>query len=65
MEECTKETKEWEEALQNVNNIVLEILSNNPELIGKLKIGIGDNGERIILNKEEVLDEYQSNVTRQ
>jgi hypothetical protein len=33
LEECTKGTDEWYEALKKVNDTVLDILANNPELM--------------------------------
>jgi len=46
LENCTKGTQEWRDALQNVNNEVLNLLSKYPELAGY--ITYGDSGEMVI-----------------
>lgn len=53
---CTKGTQEWNAALAEVNQLVLDIISNYPELAGIMKITRGENGELKIENTEEILE---------
>lgn len=53
LNECTYGTQEWKDALEEVNNVVLELLQNYPELAEY--VTRGDDGHLII--SQEGLDE--------
>lgn len=52
---CTKGTKEWYEALQDVNNTVLDILASSPELAESLAYEYDKDGRIVIKNADELL----------
>ena len=59
LNECTKGTQEWRDALQAVNQEVLDIIANNPELASMMKISRDANGMMVIDNKDEILQAAQ------
>ena len=59
LNECTKGTKEWRDALQAVNQEVLDIIANNPELASRMEISRDANGMMVINNKDEILQAAQ------
>lgn len=59
LENCTKGTQEWRDALQNVNNEVLDLLSKYPELASY--ISYGDSGEMVISEEGRNYLQDQSN----
>lgn len=52
LDECTKGTEEWNAALQEVNNTVLKILSEHPELAKNANLFSRENGI-LTINSEE------------
>lgn len=65
LEECTKGTTEWRDALREVNNEVMDMLSEYPELAtmvnketGEKAISYGKNGELVVADwaQEDMLD---------
>ena len=62
LESCTKGTKEWNEALKNVNNSALEILNKYPEL-AKIPHLFSRIDGALTLN-QSVLDEYLEKQSR-
>lgn len=70
LEECTKNTQEWNEALTDVNNQVLSLLQAYPELAamtnetGEKAIGYGKNGQLEIADwaREKIIDQANQNV---
>ena len=55
LNQCTKGTEEWNAALKAVNDEVLSIIKNNPELAKTMKIERNADGMLSITNKDEVL----------
>ena len=67
MDNCVVGTKEWKAALDNVNQVVLDILNNYPELASIIKTTIDpETGLRTITNVEEVIKEAdrRNNIAR-
>lgn len=61
LDECTKGTEEWNAALEEVNNTVLKILSEHPELAKNANLFTRENGI-LTINPEErenILQEAQ------
>ena len=63
LENCTKGTREWREALDEVNSKVLEIMQNHPELIGQMDI-VREDGRLILKNYEEILGQMDTAAER-
>ena len=57
---CTKGTEEWYDALARVNDLVLDIIAEHPELAGSLEIERDENGMLLIKNAEEIIAEAES-----
>ena len=70
LEECTEGTKEWRDALRNVNTEVLNLLSKYPELStmvndkGEKAIDYGAHGELVVADwaQEQLMDEANQAV---
>lgn len=61
LEKCTTGTEEWYAALKKVNDEVLNILEQHPELVGKLDI-TRENGQLKINNADEIIKEAEQNA---
>ena len=55
LNECTKGTQEWNDALKAVNNEVLNIMKNNPELAKQMQVERNADGMLTIKNQDEIL----------
>ena len=55
LNQCRQGTEEWNKALKDVNNTVLEIIRNNPELVGEIDTSRDQNGRLIINNVDKIL----------
>ena len=66
LNECTKGTEEWNDALKEVNNSVLDILQDFPELAGQIQTARDANGMLTITNRDDILAEAErrSNAAR-
>lgn len=53
LNDCRKGTEEWNQALKEVNNTVLDILKNNPELAKSADLFSRDKYGALIVNEEE------------
>lgn len=70
LEECTKGTKEWQAALQGVNNEVLGLMADYPELAsmvnekGESAITYGEDGELVVQDwaREELTNQANQAV---
>ena len=62
LEECTKGTQEWNEALTNVNNQVLDLINRYPELASQ--VTYGPNGELQIPKEfqEDILNKTEQGI---
>lgn len=58
LEECTENTKEWNNALLNVKKATLDIIEKYPELVNQMKFEY-INGVRVISNLEEIQQKAQ------
>ena len=63
LKECKKGTEEWEQALKDVNDTVLQILAENPDLVKLLNITRGENGNLEISNFEDIVNQYDQKAT--
>ena len=61
LEKCTAGTEEWYAALKKVNDEVLNILEQHPELASKLDI-TRENGQLKINNADEIIKEAEQNA---
>lgn len=60
LNQCTKGTEEWNAALKAVNDEVLNIIKNNPELAKTMEIERNADGMLSITNKDEVLEKAET-----
>ena len=61
LEECTKCTDEWYQALKAVNNEVLSIMENNPKLAAQMQTHRDkETGMLVIDNQQELIDQAQT-----
>ena len=64
LNECTKGTKEWRDALQEVNQTVLDILQEHPELASQLNIVRDtETGQLSITNAEEIFTKAEAQAS--
>ena len=56
LEKCTKGTREWEEALKNVNDSVLDLLNEFPELLKQKDLFTRDDNGMFTIDKDKRAD---------
>lgn len=57
---CTKGTEEWRDALAEVNSLMLDILTNSPELSSKIRYERNEDGMLEITNADEIIEEAEN-----
>ena len=64
LKDCKENTQEWRDALKEVNDYVNQILTEHPELIGKISITRGSSGELQVEGLEEALSDAEEIARR-
>lgn len=59
LQNCTKGTEEWYNALSKVNDEILNILANDVNLASQLNISRNNEGMLQIDNQQDILDSYE------
>lgn len=64
---CTKGTEEWNDALKAVNDSVLKLMEDYPDLVGEMDVSRDENGMLTISNKDAIIAkaEAQADAARQ
>lgn len=56
---CTRGTQEWHDALKAVNDEVLNILANSPDLASSIKTSRDANGMLVFENRDEIIEQAE------